>query len=131
MAPFLPSDNNPLGGVVCGTREGRALGVGHESWHRTARSGTKRPLLVERPIRTVGRVAWPLRRGTKLPLFARGERKTVLVIYAKKLTKLPSGGLNRGAGPSNPQQMPLTRPKRPPKTAHFCSAIFPLATLCK
>ena len=54
----------PLGGVVCGTRVVRPLGVGHESWHRTARSGTKRPLLVERPIRTVGRVAWPLRRGT-------------------------------------------------------------------
>ena len=40
------------------------------------------------------------------------------------MVKLPSGGLNRGPPPSNPQQMPLGWPKRPPKTAHFCSSIF-------
>ena len=57
-------------------------------------------------------------------LFARRERKTVLVICAKKLTKLPSGGLNRGPSPSYPQQMPLGWPRRPSQTAHFCSAIF-------
>ena len=99
----------------------RLVGVHRKSWAQAIIGRIRPSCRVERAIRGKGRVARPMWHGTT---FSQRERKTVLAICAKKLTKLPSGGLNRGPSPSNPQQMPLGWPKRPPKTAHFCSSIF-------
>ena len=111
----------PLQMLATGILLARLVGIHRQSWAQAIISRTRPSCRVERGIRAEGRVAWPFRHGTT---FAQRERKTVFAILAKKLTKLPSGGLNRGPPPSNPQQMPLGWPKRPPKTAHLCSAIF-------
>ena len=88
------------------------VGVHRQPWAQATISRTRPSCRVGRATRAKGRrAARPMRHSTT---FAR-ERKP--------LRKLPSGGLNRGPSPSNPQQMPLGWPKRLPKTAHFCSAI--------
>ena len=107
--------------LAAGILLARLVGIHRKSWGRAIIGRIRPSCRVERTIGAGGRVARPMRRGTK---FSRRERKTVFAIFAKKLTKLPSGGLNRGAGPSYPQQIPLGWPKRPPKTAHLCCAIF-------
>ena len=111
----------PLQMLATGILLARLVGIHRQSWAQTIISRIRPSCRVGRAIRVEGRVARPMWHGTK---FAQRERKTVFAILAKKLTKLPSGGLNRGPSPSNPQQMPLGWPKRPPKTAHFCSSIF-------
>ena len=111
----------PLEMLVAGILLARLVGIHRKSWAQAIIGRIRPSCRVERTIGAGGRVARPMRRGTK---FSRRGRKTVFAIFAKKLTKLPSGGLNRGPSPSYPQKMPLGWPKRPPKTAHFCSAIF-------
>ena len=118
VAPLFSRQQPPLELLANGILLARLVGIHRKSWAHTIIGRTRPSCRVGRAIRAAGAGC------VVAPLFSRRERKTVLVICAKKLTKLPSGGLNRGPSPSNPQQMPLGWPKRPPKTAHFCSSIF-------
>ena len=113
--------NVPLQMLAPGILLAKLLGIHRQSWAQAIISRIRPSCRVERAIRGKGRVARPMWHGTT---FARRERKTAFAIFAKKLTKLPSGGLNRGPSPSNPQQIPLGWPKRPPKTAISENAIF-------
>ena len=107
--------------LAAGILLARLVGIHRKSWAQTIIGRIRPSCRVERTIGAGGRVARPMRRGTIFPL---DSAKLYWPSWQKKLTKLPSGGLNRGPSPSNPQQIPLGWPKRPPKTAHFCCAIF-------
>ena len=105
--------NAPRQMLATGVSLAGLVGVHRQPWAQATISRTRPSCRVGRATRAKGRrAARPMRHSTT---FAR-ERKP--------LRKLPSGGLNRGPSPSNPQQMPLGWPKRPPKTAHLCSVIF-------
>ena len=117
VAPLFSRQQPPLELLANGILLARLVGIHRKSWAHTIIGRTRPSCRVGRAIRAAGAGC------VVAPLFSRRERKTVLVICAKKLVKLPSGGLNRGPSPSYPQQMALGIPKRPPKT-HFCSTIF-------
>ena len=84
--------NVPLQMLAPGILLAKLLGIHRQSWAQAIISRIRPSCRVERAIRGKGRVARPMWHGTT---FSRRERKTVLVICATKLTKLPSGGLTK------------------------------------